>query len=312
MKRIVVALGGNALGNTPDEQIKIVGNTAKKIVDLVEMGHEIIITHGNGPQVGMIFNGMYANQNVNNGPYVPLTECGAMSQGYIGYHLQQAIQRELKKRNIKKDCVTVVTQVEVDKKDIAFENPTKPIGPFYSKKEADKMSQKTGGIYKEDAGRGYRKVVPSPLPRKIVELKAISKLVHQGNVVISCGGGGIPVIKRYDRYEGIEAVIDKDRTSARLAIELNADILLILTAIDYACINFGKPNQQKLHKVDIKTLKGYLARNEFAKGSMLPKVESCITFVKHKNKKSTMAIITSLSKAKESIMGRTGTIIYKE
>jgi carbamate kinase len=229
MSRIVVALGGNALGSNAKEQLATVKKTARRLVDLVTMGHEIIVTHGNGPQVGMIYKAMAANSNDEDG--FPFAECGAMSQGYIGYHLQQAMEAEFEKRNMRRKVATIVSQVEVNPKDSAFKNPTKPIGNFYTKKEALKLQSEGNGVYKEDAGRGYRRVVPSPQPIKICELSTIEKMLKERNVVITCGGGGIPVIKTRNGYKGVDAVIDKDRTSALLATKLKADILLILTTV---------------------------------------------------------------------------------
>lgn len=299
--RIVVALGGNALGSTVCEQIENTKKTARKLVDIVEMGHEIIITHGNGPQVGVIYKAM-SNEGF------PFAECGAMSQGYIGYHLQQAIQAELQRRRKKMRIATIISQVEVDKNDSAFKNPTKPIGNFYSKEEAEKLSNEGFGVYKEDAGRGYRKVVPSPMPIKICELSTIKKSVEGKNIIITCGGGGIPVIASKNGYKGVDAVIDKDRTSALLATKLKADLLLILTTVEKVSINFNMPNEKKLSDLKLKEAKKYIESKEFKEGSMLPKIEACIEFVKKTNGK---AIITSLAKAKSAIEGKTGTIIEK-
>ena len=220
-ERIVVALGGNALGNTPEEQLELVRHTAKTIVDLSEAGYEVIVGHGNGPQVGMINLAMeFSSTKGGNTPYMPFPECGAMSQGYIGYHLQQAIQRELKLRNMKKECVSVITQVVVDANDPGFKKPTKPVGSFYTKEEADKIAKEKGFIFVEDSGRGYRRVVPSPIPKRIVELKVVEQLVKNGDIVITVGGGGIPVIETEDGLQGVAAVIDKDRSSARLVQDI--------------------------------------------------------------------------------------------
>ena len=301
-KRVVVALGGNALGKTNEEQVSLVKKTSKKIVDLIEEGYQVIVTHGNGPQVGMINLAMESNENNE----IPFAECGAMSQGYIGYHLQQSIQNELDKKQIGKRCVTITTQVLVSEKDEAFNNPTKPIGSFYTKKEAEKISKEKGYIFKEDAGRGYRRVVPSPKPVEIIELDAINDLLNQGNVVIACGGGGIPVISKRGKLSGIDAVIDKDLSSSLLAEKLEADTLLILTNIDKVCINFNKPEEKKLSNLSIEEAEKYIENREFAEGSMLPKVNACLKFVKNTNKK---AIITSLEKAKQALDGKTGTII---
>lgn len=309
MSRIVVALGGNALGKNYEEQIRIVRDTVKNLVDLVEMGNEVIITHGNGPQVGMIFNAMANVDPTTTTDDMPFAECGAMSQGYIGYHLQQAMEAEFVARNMRRKVVTVVSQVEVDPTDPAFNNPTKPIGPFYDKEMAEKLAKESNTIYKEDAGRGYRRVVASPIPKKICELGTIRKLIEEHNVVITCGGGGIPVISTDDGYKGVDAVIDKDRTSALLASKLNADILLILTAVSEVRIHFNQENEEKLCKITIEEAKKYIEDGEFAAGSMLPKIEACIYYLLHTEK--TKAIIGSLENAKEAISGKSGTTIVK-
>lgn len=310
-KRIVIALGGNALGNSPEEQLDLVKNTAKPIVDLVKNGYEIMIGHGNGPQVGMINLAMeYASQGDINTPYMPFPECGAMSQGYIGYHLQQAIGNELIKQGIDKTCATVVTQVVVDKDDEAFKDPTKPIGSFYSKEESETIAKEKGYTFVEDAGRGYRRVIASPKPVEIVESKVIEKIVEEGNIVITVGGGGIPVIKTENGLEGVPAVIDKDSSSAKLATDLDADILVILTAVEKVAINFNKPNQEELSSMTLEDVEKYIKEGHFAKGSMLPKVEACRNFVQN-SKKDAVAIITSLEKAAEAINGETGTVIKK-
>lgn len=310
MSRIVVALGGNALGKNYQEQITIVRSTVKNIVDLVELGHEVIITHGNGPQVGMIYNAM-ANVDPNTtADDMPFAECGAMSQGYIGYHLQQAMSAEFALRNMRRKVVTVVSQVEVDSSDPAFLNPTKPIGPFYDKELAMRLAKESNTIYKEDAGRGYRRVVPSPIPRKICELGTIKKLIEERNIVITCGGGGIPVIYTNDGYKGVDAVIDKDRTSALLASKIDADVLLILTAVDEVKIHFNQPNEEGLRKITVDEAKKYINDGEFAVGSMLPKIEACLYFLNHS--KNTKAIIGSLENAKEAINGKSGTTIVLE
>ena len=305
MSRIVVALGGNALGSNAREQLATVKKTARRLVDLVAMGHEIIISHGNGPQVGMIYKAMSNTSNPDDA--FPFAECGAMSQGYIGYHLQQAMQAEFAKRNMRRKVATIVSQVEVDKNDKAFQNPTKPIGTFYTKKEAIALTKAGAGIYKEDAGRGYRRVVPSPKPINICELSTILQMVEEKNIVITCGGGGIPVIKAGKSYKGVDAVIDKDRTSALLATLLKADILLILTTVEKVSINFNKPNETKLGDLSLSQAKMYIENKEFAEGSMLPKIEACMYFVEHSKGKK--AIITSLAKAKFAIEGKTGTTI---
>lgn len=310
MKTLVVALGGNALGKTPEEQLNLVKNTAKSIVDLVSEGHNVVVSHGNGPQVGMINLAFdYSHEKGSGTPEMPFPECGAMSQGYIGYHLQQAIQTELKARNINKSCAAIVTQVEVDKNDPAFNKPEKPVGMFYSKEEAEKIEQEKGYTFTEDSGRGYRRVVPSPKPIKIVELGLIKDLLNSGNIVIAAGGGGIPVIKKENTYEGVPAVIDKDRTSSLLARELNADILLILTTVETVCLKFNTKDQTNIRNINIEEAEKYINDGEFAKGSMLPKVESCIDFVKYNA--NGLGIITSLECAKEALLDKTGTIIRK-
>ena len=303
-KSIVVALGGNALGKNPEEQLKLVKNTAKSIVDLVSEGYNVVVSHGNGPQVGMI---NLAFEESKGTPYMPFAECGAMSQGYIGYHLQQAIQAELKARDINKGCASVVTQVLVDKKDPAFNKPDKPVGSFYTKKEAEKIASERGYTFTEDAGRGYRRVVPSPKPIEIVELDLIKDLLDQGNIVIVSGGGGIPVVKENGTLKGVAAVIDKDRSSSLLARKLDADILLILTTVEKVSIKYNTVDQINIHNLEVSEAKKYIKNGEFAKGSMLPKVESCIDFCEYKE--GGVGIITSLDCAKEAINEETGTII---
>ena len=310
-ERIVVALGGNALGNTPEEQLELVRHTAKTIVDLSEAGYEVIVGHGNGPQVGMINLAMeFSSTKGGNTPYMPFPECGAMSQGYIGYHLQQAIQRELKLRNMKKECASVITQVVVDANDPGFKKPTKPVGSFYTKEEADKIAKEKGFIFVEDSGRGYRRVVPSPIPKRIVELTVVEQLVKNGDIVITVGGGGIPVIETEDGLQGVAAVIDKDRSSALLAQDIGADKLIILTAVDRVCINFNKPDQKELPKMTLSEAEKYIEEKQFAPGSMLPKVQSCMEFVQN-NTHGGQALITSLQKAALALKGETGTIITK-
>ncbi len=297
MSKIVVALGGNALGNNPEEQLGLLENTAKIIVKLITLGHDVILTHGNGPQVGQISLAMEYSHSGINTPYMPFAECGSMSQGYIGYQLQQVLENELKKQHIAKSCVTVITQVLVDAKDQAFKNPTKPIGAFYSKEEAKKIAKEKKQTFVSDAGRGYRRVVPSPKPIDILEKKAIKLLVDNGVIVIATGGGGIPVIKdkKTNNYKGVDAVIDKDKTASLMAKELNADMLLILTAIPKVCLNFNQENELPLNEMTVAEAKQYIKRNEFAPGSMLPKIEACIDFVKDDSKK--VAMITSLKDA---------------
>ena len=307
-KKIVIALGGKALGDDPESQKAAVKNTSKPIVDLIEQGNQVIISHGNGPQVGMINLAMDTAAKIGTGtPKMPFPECGAMSQGYIGYHLQNAIQNELRSRGLNISVVTVITQVIVDKNDPAFKNPTKPIGAFYSKEEAEKMIAK-GFQFKEDAGRGYRQVVPSPRPIGIVEIASIKSLVDAGNVVIACGGGGIPVVEESGKLVGVPAVIDKDFTSAKLAELVDVDKFIILTAVEKVAIKFGKLDQEWLSELTVEKALKYIADNEFAEGSMLPKVKAAIYYVT--SKPGRKALITSLEKAAEGLMGRTGTWIY--
>lgn len=310
-KKLVIALGGNALGNNAQEQLELVKHTAKTIVDLSSQGYNVVVGHGNGPQVGMI--NLAMDFSANNGgktPEMPFAECGAMSQGYIGYHLEQAIKNELHARGIKKEVATIVTQVVVDENDGAFKNPTKPIGMFYSKQEADKIASEKGFTFVEDAGRGYRRVVPSPVPQKIVEIEVVKKLVDAGVIVITVGGGGIPVIEKNNgMLEGVAAVIDKDRSSSKLAKDLEAEMLVILTAVEKVAIDFNKPTQKNLDKMTVAQAKEYISQEQFAKGSMLPKVEACIEFVEGNPKGE--ALITSLTEAKKALEGKTGTFIVK-
>ena len=278
-KRIVIALGGNALGDTLEEQMIAVKSTAKAIVDLIEEGDEVIISHGNGPQVGMINSAMTEFHKTNMKYSIcPMSVCVAMSQGYIGYDLQNAIREELLNRNINKGVATIITQVEVDERDKAFENPTKPIGAFMTKKEADSIV-KEGKKVIEDSGRGYRRVIASPKPIRIVEIETIKALIENNQVVIACGGGGIPVISKGNHLKGVGAVVDKDHASAVLAKEINADCLVILTAVEKVAINFGKKDEQWLNEVNVNEMKLFLKSGYFAPGSMKPKVEAAIEFV---------------------------------
>ena len=310
MSTIVVALGGNALGNNPKEQLDIVRKTVKNLVDLVEDGQRIIITHGNGPQVGMIYKALAAEDPTTTDDDMPFAECGAMSQGYIGYHLSQAMEAEFASRNMRRKVANLISQVEVDKDDPAFQNPTKPIGSFYTEEEAKKLARQSGDIYKEDAGRGWRRVVASPTPKKICELAAIKKMIEENIIVITCGGGGIPVIQTENGYEGVAAVIDKDKTAAILASSVNADVLLILTAVEQVKINFNQPNEKNLDKITVEEAKKYMENDEFKAGSMLPKIEACLYYLKHTENKK--AIITSLECAIDALHGKKGTIITKE
>ena len=312
MSKIVIALGGNALGKNPQEQLTLLKSVATTIVNLVKEGNQIVLTHGNGPQVGQIFLAMDYSSNGDAGtPKMPFPECGSMSQGYIGYQLQQCIQDELEHQGIVRDCATLITQVLVDSMDSAFNNPTKPIGMFYSKEEAMKIQQDKGYIFVEDAGRGYRRVVPSPKPKDIIEKNVIKLLVNNNNIVIAACGGGIPVIKtdKIELLEGVEAVIDKDKTAALLANLIDADMLLILTAVDKVCLNYNTDKQVELDTINIDEAKKYIDENQFAKGSMLPKIEACISFVENSDNKK--AIISSLDKASDAINGKNGTIIKR-
>ena len=309
-KRIVVALGGNALGNNLPEQMAAVKQTARAIVDLIEQGHQVVIAHGNGPQVGMIQNAMTELTRSDPEKYItcPLSVCVAMSQGYIGYDLQNGLREELLDRGINKGVATVLTQVEVDPHDPAFQNPTKPIGAFMTKEEAGALVKERDYKVVEDAGRGYRRVVASPKPVSIVEIQSIQDMVEAGLVVVACGGGGIPVFKTEGHHlKGAAAVIDKDFASEVLAEELNADVLIILTAVEKVAVNFGKPDQKWLDHLTPEKARQYAAEGQFAPGSMLPKVEAAVKFAESKPGRT--ALITLLEKAKAGIAGETGTSI---
>lgn len=308
-KRIVIALGGNALGNTLPEQMAAVKITAKAIVDLIEEGCEVIVAHGNGPQVGMINNAMAALSRENpNQPNTPLSVCVAMSQAYIGYDLQNALREEMINRNISDIPVaTMITQVRVNEDDPAFLTPSKPIGHFMTAEQARLSEEKYGYITKEDSGRGYRRVVASPKPAEIIEIGAIRTLVEAGQLVIACGGGGIPVTLQGRHLKGASAVIDKDFASELLAEELDADFLIILTAVEKAAIRFGKPDQEWLSDITTDQAKQYIAEGHFAPGSMLPKVQAAVKFADSKEGRT--SLITLLEKAKDGIQGKTGTRI---
>ena len=310
-KRIVIALGGNALGNTLPEQMAAVKITAKAIVDLIEEGCEVVVAHGNGPQVGMINNAMAALSRENpNQPNTPLSVCVAMSQAYIGYDLQNALREELLNRGIKDIPVaTMVTQIRVNEADPAFQNPSKPIGHFMTKEQALHAEEAYGYVMKEDAGRGYRRVVASPKPAEIIEIGAIRSLVNDGQLVIACGGGGIPVTLQGNHLKGASAVIDKDFASCLLAKELDADFLIILTAVEKVAINFGKPEEKWLDELNTAQAKQYISEGNFAPGSMLPKVEAAVEFAESKPGRT--ALITLLEKAKDGILGKTGTRIHQ-
>lgn len=309
-KRIVIALGGNALGKNLPEQMEAVQHTARAIVDLIEQGNEVIVVHGNGPQVGMIANAMTELTRSDPQKYIPcpLSVCGAMSQGYIGYDLQNALREEMERRGITRGVATVLTQVEVDPEDPAFENPTKPIGSFMTEDEAEQLKRDRGYDFVEDSGRGYRRVVASPKPRRIVELDTISSLVAADHVVIACGGGGIPVLPTGNHHlKGAAAVIDKDFAAELLAESLDADYLVILTAVEKVAVNFGKPDQQWLDELTPETASKYVDEGQFAPGSMLPKVQAAVKFAESKPGRS--ALITLLDRAADGIAGKTGTIV---
>nr|WP_288827604.1 carbamate kinase [uncultured Clostridium sp.] len=310
-KRIVIALGGNALGNTLPEQMAAVKITSKAIVDLIEEGCEVVVAHGNGPQVGMINNAMSALCREDpKQPNTPLSVCVAMSQAYIGYDLQNALREELVNRNIRHIPVTtMITQIRVDEKDPAFLNPSKPIGHFMTAGQAEEAASKYGYLMKEDAGRGYRRMVASPKPQEIIEIEAIRSLVNSGQLVIACGGGGIPVTLNGNHLKGASAVIDKDFASELLAEELDADLLIILTAVEKIALNYGKPDEKWLNNITAKEARQYIKEGHFAPGSMLPKVEAAVKFAE--SRKGRTALITLLEKAKEGILGNTGTHIQQ-
>ena len=305
MSRVVIALGGNALGNTPTEQIERAHATAKSLIPIIKAGYKVVLTHGNGPQVGLINLAFEEGNEINKKiSEMPFPECGAMSQGYIGYHLQNALYDALTNEGIQKNVVPLITRVVVSENDPAFENPTKPIGSFYTYEEAITKPFPT----KEDAGRGYRRVVPSPKPIDILEANSIKYLMDYA-IVICTGGGGIPVIKKNNSYLGIPSVIDKDFASSKLGELIDADILLILTAVSNVCLHFNKENQTELKEVSVSELINYNNQNEFSEGSMKPKVEAAIKFVQGADHR--IAIITSIENAYESLLGLKGTIIKK-
>ena len=310
-KKIVVALGGNALGSNLVEQMRSVTDAVKPIADLIEEGYEVVVTHGNGPQVGVIQDAMtlLSRENPEKHPHFPLSVCTAMSQGYIGYDIQNKLREELLDRGIKKDVTSVLTQVLVDPDDPAFQNPTKPIGPFLTKEEAEAKKALRNHVFIEDAGRGYRRVVASPEPKAIIEIDTIRTLADAGHIVIAVGGGGIPVTKAENNHlKGSPAVIDKDRASELLAEELDADFLIVLTAVENAMINYKKPDEKKLGDITVEEAKKYIAEGQFAPGSMLPKVEAAVKFAE--SKPGRVALITLLEKAKDGINGKTGTRIH--
>lgn len=309
-KRVVIALGGNALGNTLPEQMHAVKITARAIVDLIEDGCEVVVSHGNGPQVGMVNNAMIAlTHEDKDQPNTPLSVCVAMSQAYIGYDLQNALREELLNRNITNVPVaTMITQVRVDENDPAFENPSKPIGKFVDAGQAKKMEENFHYIMKEDSGRGYRRVVASPKPVEIVEIETIRTMVNAGNLVIAGGGSGIPVVKQGNHLKGASAVIDKDFASCLLAKELDADYLIILTAVEKVALNFGKPDEKWLGNISVEEAKQYINEGHFAPGSMLPKVQAAVDFASSKEGRT--ALITLLEKSRDAVRGETGTTFH--
>ena len=307
MAKVVVALGGNALGKSPEEQLKLVKNTASSLIGLIAAGNQVVISHGNGPQVGAINLGMNFAAEHGKTAAFPFPECGAMSQGYIGYHLQQSLENELHRRWMNKSVATIVTQIAVDPNDPAFENPSKPVGDFYTKEQADEIAKEKGYTFKEDAGRGYRQVVPSPLLMKIMELDSIKTLIDADNLVIAGGGGGVPVIITDKGLEGVPAVIDKDRSSALLADKIDADKLIILTAVDHVYVNYGKPDEKALKTLNVAEAQKYMKEGQFAAGSMLPKIEACLSFVEGHPERE--ALITSLDGLDDALAGKVGTVI---
>ena len=307
MAKVVVALGGNALGKSPEEQLKLVKNTASSLIGLIAAGNQVVISHGNGPQVGAINLGMNFAAEHGKTAAFPFPECGAMSQGYIGYHLQQSLENELHRRWMNKSVATIVTQIAVDPNDPAFENPSKPVGDFYTKEQADEIAKEKGYTFKEDAGRGYRQVVPSPLPMKIMELDSIKTLIDADNLVIAGGGGGVPVIITDKGLEGVPAVIDKDRSSALLADKIDADKLIILTAVDHVYVNYGKPDEKALKTLNVAEAQKYMKEGQYAAGSMLPKIEACLSFVEGHPERE--ALITSLDGLDDALAGKVGTVI---
>jgi len=308
VSRIVVALGGNALGNTPNEQKERVQHTAKVLVPLILAGHNLVICHGNGPQVGMINLAFEKGADAGIAPRMPLAECTAMSQGYIGYHLQNEIDSEIERQGgFGVPVITMLTQTIVDENDPAFKNPTKPIGSYYDEATAKALMEETGDTYVEDSGRGWRKVVASPKPIGIYETISLQTLFYAREVIIAGGGGGIPIVKRGHRYVGVEAVVDKDFAASKLAELIDADYFIILTAVDQVAINFGTPEQIDLSEITVREAREHIASGQFAPGSMLPKVEAAIGYAEAKRGRS--AIITSLERASDALEGKTGTRI---
>ncbi|MFA5560725.1 MAG: carbamate kinase [Acholeplasmataceae bacterium] len=305
MNKYVISLGGNALGNNPVEQKQLLAKVADALYPLIKNNNSVVIVHGNGPQVGMINLAFNESRST---PEMPFAECGAMSQGYIGFHIQNAFYNKLRTESSNKKITTIVTQVLVDEKDEAFNDPTKPIGSFYTKQEAEQISQKRGYAMKEDAGRGYRRVVASPKPIDIIEKEGINYLLEKGEIVIAAGGGGIPVIYQDNKLIGIDAVIDKDYASAKVAEIIDADTLIILTAVDKVYLNYNQPNEKALDVVTVSELEKLIKEDHFKKGSMLPKIEACMEFTRKTKKPS---LIASLDQAERAINNQAGTkIIY--
>ena len=309
-KRIVIALGGNALGKTISEQAEVVKGTAKAIAGLILAGHQVVISHGNGPQVGMIQKSMTAlhKQDPEHYELCPLSVCTAMSQGYIGLDLQRALRNELERSGIRKPITTILTQVQVDPEDEAYKKPSKHIGAYVTEAEEEILRKERGFVFAQDAGRGIRRVVPSPKPVAILEMESIRGMVEEGQIVIACGGGGVPVVKNENGdYIGTEAIIDKDFASEKLAEELEADYLIILTAVEKVAIGYGTPREKWLDHMSVKEAEFYIEEGQFAPGSMLPKVEAAVAFAK--SGKGRKALITLLEKAEDGIEGKTGTEI---
>lgn len=306
MSKYVISLGGNALGKDATSQKELLKHVSHAILPLIKEGHDIVLVHGNGPQVGMI---NLAFSESTSTPLMPFAECGAMSQGYIGFHIQNALTNLIEKEALNRKVVTLVTQVLVDKNDPRFKHPSKPIGSFYTKEVAEELHKTLSYDMVEDAGRGYRRVVPSPLPVDVIEKESLLALLDKHHIVVSGGGGGIPVIRDIDGYHGVDAVIDKDFASAKIAEIIQADALIILTAVDHVYLHFNEPNQIKLEKIHVKELEALIKDDHFKKGSMLPKVEACISFVKHSGHK---AIIASLDQAYDAIVHHKGTEILPD
>ena len=311
MEKLVIALGGNALQEgkgpaTAEAQLAVVEKTSEYIANILESGYQVVLAHGNGPQVGRIV--LQNEHSVDITPAMPFDVCGAMSQGMIGYHMQQGLSKALRKRGIDTPVATIITQVVVDQNDKAFENPSKPIGPFYSEADAKRLQAEKGYSVREDAGRGWRRVVASPQPVAIVELPVVEAMIEKGFVVITVGGGGIPVYKTEGHHlKGAAAVIDKDLASERLSEDIDADALLILTAVEQVCLNYGKPNEQRLSRITVADCQRYIDEKHFAPGSMLPKIQAAMRFAS--SKPGRRAIITSLDKAVDALAGKAGTVI---